>query len=267
MRIVLAFCGLLTLAAAEPKNTAPHPKSETDQKMAAALEAVAHALEHQREPSQADKPCKRGEDQRSSDLCAQWFAADAADSAARASWWLGGFGLVIGGLTLAAAVAAAKYAKDAAVQTREANAIMRLAEDAHLALDVGDGKHGEHDGLHFLTFDLTITNVGRSPLRIHDIETDEERTSIEATIAAGERQRFEGAIFHPLNGPPPCVVCSSGDPVPPLNIRVDQTTPLRGRFSERFTFHLQDHGNDKWSAYFAGEERHQQTQQDHCEHV
>jgi hypothetical protein len=64
-----------------------------------------------------DLSCKRGEDDRLSDLCAQWKAADAAYDAARWGWWqmiLGALGLIVGGGTLIAAVAAAFFAKEAA---------------------------------------------------------------------------------------------------------------------------------------------------------
>lgn len=64
-----------------------------------------------------DKGCEKGQENRNSDLCAQWKAADAAQASAD---WTGLMypwvvvGTIIGGLTLFAAAAAAIYARDAA---------------------------------------------------------------------------------------------------------------------------------------------------------
>ncbi|MGV3511299.1 MAG: hypothetical protein ACO1OX_04770 [Novosphingobium sp.] len=65
-----------------------------------------------------DQPCEEGENKRSSDLCAQWKAADAAKSAANATWLFGALGSLIGGFTLAAAWSAAKWARRAAEETK-----------------------------------------------------------------------------------------------------------------------------------------------------
>jgi hypothetical protein len=78
---------------------------------------MASSLREANEPSHLDKPCDEGDDQRSSDLCAQWKAADAAKSAANATWFFGALGSLIGSLTLAAAWSAAKWAKKAAEHT------------------------------------------------------------------------------------------------------------------------------------------------------
>ncbi|MET0360737.1 MAG: hypothetical protein ABW048_03190, partial [Sphingobium sp.] len=64
-----------------------------------------------------DLGCRPGSDDRRSDLCAQWKAADAAERSAdwtRNTFWLGLAGTAIGGLTLAAAAFAAWWAKRAA---------------------------------------------------------------------------------------------------------------------------------------------------------
>ncbi len=73
-------------------------------------------IEQSEKPEQLTNPCEIGEDNRNSDLCAQWKAADAADKSAYwsgSTFWLGVFGAVIGTFTLIAAVAAAFYAKSA----------------------------------------------------------------------------------------------------------------------------------------------------------
>lgn len=62
-----------------------------------------------------NQACKKGVDLRTSQLCAQWKAADAAADSARWSWWQ----LVVGAGTLLAAFAAAIYARLAVAETRK----------------------------------------------------------------------------------------------------------------------------------------------------
>lgn len=65
--------------------------------------------------------CEKGEANRQSDLCAQWHAADSAREAAiwtRRVGWFTGIGLLIGAVTMGAAIAAAMFAKQAADHTR-----------------------------------------------------------------------------------------------------------------------------------------------------
>lgn len=79
-----------------------------------------------------DAGCKRGSDQRRSDLCAQWKAADAGFDAARSAeyqTYIGAIGLVLGAITMGAAIAAALYARRAAVATEETVTIAREAAD------------------------------------------------------------------------------------------------------------------------------------------
>lgn len=68
-----------------------------------------------------ERPCEFGRDDRSSDLCAQWKAADAAAASvivAEKSFWSGVVGLVISSITFVTAVAAAIYARGAMIETR-----------------------------------------------------------------------------------------------------------------------------------------------------
>ncbi len=117
--ILIAFVGWLSLAAAPPKDPAANPQGGTNREIASALNNLASALQKAPEPSKHDEPCDPPSNKRSSDLCAQWKAADAAKSAAQAAWWLGGLGALIGAFTLAAAWAAARWAKKAAIETEK----------------------------------------------------------------------------------------------------------------------------------------------------
>jgi len=79
-----------------------------------------------------DEGCTKGKDKRTSDLCAQWKAADSAFDAARASErqvLIGWFGLLLGSITMFAAIAAALYAKRAAIATETTVEIARQAAD------------------------------------------------------------------------------------------------------------------------------------------
>jgi hypothetical protein len=77
-------------------------------------------IEKQSVDSAPDRGCKAGQENRQSNLCAQWKAADAA--AESALWallalWIAGAGLVVGGGTLIAAWRAAHWARKAAEHT------------------------------------------------------------------------------------------------------------------------------------------------------
>jgi hypothetical protein len=117
--IIVALVGWLSLGLAPPKDSASDPQNRTNREIAAALNNVASALQKPTEASKHDEPCYPGDNKRSSDLCAQWKAADAAKSAAQSNWWLGIVGSLISALTLAAAWAAARWAKKAAIETEK----------------------------------------------------------------------------------------------------------------------------------------------------
>lgn len=128
--IILAF-GLILIGAGEPPKNATQSKkdqAQTDQKQSAPSVVIGNPSS----PPQ-DRGCKRGEDSRESDLCAQWKAADAAADAAYWSWlqMIAGFmGLVVGGGTLFAAWRAAHWAKEAAKHTETSATESRAATKA-----------------------------------------------------------------------------------------------------------------------------------------
>lgn len=121
--IVVLLVAFFTLAAAQPKEAAREPAGKADQNVAAALENVATALNLDDEAPQHQQPCKPGENKRSSDLCSQWNAADAAKLAADVALWAAIVGSVLGAATLVAATAAAIFAGRAVSEAkRGANA-------------------------------------------------------------------------------------------------------------------------------------------------
>lgn len=117
--LILAF-GLILAGASPPKENGQKPDHGSNSQAEKALSDIASALGEANKPSDLEQPCSAGEDQRSSDLCAQWKAADAAKSSADAAWLFGTLGSLIGTLTLAAAGAAAWYASKAAAAANQA---------------------------------------------------------------------------------------------------------------------------------------------------
>jgi hypothetical protein len=122
MRAVLFALAALFLAAASPSGQQGQSQQpgNSNEIAASANGTEATVVEAARE-QQTDTGCKAGQDRRESDLCAQWKAADAAHASAvwaEYTYWLGVVGLGIGFLTLLAAGAAAKFARDAATETK-----------------------------------------------------------------------------------------------------------------------------------------------------
>jgi hypothetical protein len=117
VRSVALSVAVIALSAASPKSVSS-PPGAADQKVVAALENVASALKQQPNAAKTGLPCGKREENRSSDLCAQWKAADAAKSAADAAWTLGIAGSILGFFTLLVAIGAALYARDAARYTQ-----------------------------------------------------------------------------------------------------------------------------------------------------
>lgn len=117
-RIIIGALAWVILAAQSPREA---PRDAPQQKQAEAASPSEKAAPEAPPPlQQANEPpgyyneCERGNDQRQSDLCAQWKAADAANKAADLTFWFGIIGSIIGFLTLSAAVAAAWFARKAA---------------------------------------------------------------------------------------------------------------------------------------------------------
>jgi hypothetical protein len=119
--IILAAFGWLILAQALPKQgeAANRHDPVAQRQIANSLQSIASSLEKANEPKREDADCSPGSDDRKSDLCAQWKAADATATANT----IGYLGLAIGAATLAAAVAAAWFAKRAAEHTRDGASI------------------------------------------------------------------------------------------------------------------------------------------------
>lgn len=149
-----------------------HP---ADSKVASALESIALSLKQASEPNREAADCPKGEEDRKSELCAQWKAADAADS----SVLIALCGLIVGIITMGAAIGAAVFAKSAATHTRDgANAArdaVELSKVQHavqtraymtlLGLNKGKATDSVIDGVRgdYLVIGAQFKNVGSTP--------------------------------------------------------------------------------------------------------
>lgn len=131
--IFAAVCGLLLASGSSASEQRSSTGGSNYKQIAERLERIDQSIRKSNAP---DPGCQPTAPNRQSDLCAQWKAADAGQQAANAADratfqnWLS---ILLGAATLASAVAAALYAKRAALATE---ATVKIAEEsAQSALD------------------------------------------------------------------------------------------------------------------------------------
>lgn len=151
--VTLAVAATFMLAASPETNNAGKPDQATPDtntvEPAKPLAVTITAPVQMMQPAINLPPCGPEQYESRDDLCAQWKAADAASSSASWSWWqmmIAGGGLLVGIVTMGAAIAAAIFARKAAVETeksasaaldavtetREANKIARQTGEAQV---------------------------------------------------------------------------------------------------------------------------------------
>jgi len=114
---------------------------------------------------------------------------------------------------------------------RKANNIMRAAEDARLIFNFPEGAKDPVGG--FL-LDMVITNIGRSACTIHTLTICGEHILMESVFLAGEQKKLPQFAIVPAD--------RAGN----LLLEVDQTFPLKGRFSSKLNYRvLHPTGNRK----------------------
>jgi hypothetical protein len=159
--IIAATLGLVFLTANPEQNWAQERNDAQTEKIDIPWPpygAVKDAPNHDK----LTEACDPGSEKRDSDLCAQWKAADAAKKAADWSVYLGLAASFVAILTLAAAVMAARYAKDATLETRrigEAQLRAYVVSSGVSAVPVCDGD-GRILGFHFA---VQWRNAGQTP--------------------------------------------------------------------------------------------------------
>ena len=141
--IIFAVAGLILIGAGgKPAPRADTKQAQAAQPVASKADNADPIIPKTDKTESKDQGCKQGQDDRQSDLCAQWKAADAATDAARSSdtqTFIGWIGLLLGGITMGAAIAAALYARRAAVATESTVAIAQeAAKGADSALNIAN---------------------------------------------------------------------------------------------------------------------------------
>lgn len=141
--IIIAVAGLILIGASPSKQGNTNKEGDESSRPVASEQAGADTTAPKQPISHPpDKGCERGKDNRKSDLCAQWKAADAASDAAQYTYWqlmIGWIGVVLGSITMASAIAAALYAKRAAIATEATVGIAKeAAHGAEAALDIAN---------------------------------------------------------------------------------------------------------------------------------
>lgn len=155
-------------------------------------------------PPQAPNPnplyaaCEKGEANRQSDLCAQWYAADSAQEASiwsRRTGWFTGLGLVVGAVTMVAAIFAALFAKNAAEHTKRGADIAEKAwlgmERPFIIVEVTGQRKTGGAGLVF-PVEYILANVGRVPATLihiaHRVEVVEDANGLPEPLSLEERR-------------------------------------------------------------------------------
>ena len=86
--VIAALIGLILIGAGEPPKTSDHTKNrQPSSEIEHPAKSITRPISQVTESTEKDGGCKKGKDERNSDLCAQWKAADAATDAAEYAWW------------------------------------------------------------------------------------------------------------------------------------------------------------------------------------
>lgn len=120
-QIIVVLGGSLILASPSYSNQGNSNQRKPHTDVQRQLERIATIIEKQPVAPTPDRGCQPGHDNRQSDLCAQWKAADAAAESANWAFWTliaSIIGLALGAGTLFAAWRAAHWAKRAAAETQ-----------------------------------------------------------------------------------------------------------------------------------------------------
>jgi hypothetical protein len=227
--VIIALIGSLFLvgASSSSENFAQKHEAPNQQKSAQTGTETTPTAQTTKVADEITKPCTENENNRRSELCAQWKAADAAVNSANSSWQqvgIGYVGIVIGFMTLVAAAMAAFYAKRAAEETK------RGADTAGVALSAD----------HRAWLSISITIGGKFKKSVTDLGVE--------------------GLYLDVNA----VVRNSG-PSPAMTVRFDAGIGLLGEQNFPLEKVVEDFGEDwrqrlldnqQGDAIFPGQERH-----------
>lgn len=197
---ILAALGWLTMAAAP----APDNLGSVDQHQPSAMiERVADVQADQAEPNSYRAPCRDGEYNNQSELCAQWYAARAARDAADWAYWAIFWTVIALGLNavglafLLVTIRQGHKTYQAFVAVEDASLVAEFP-NASLTESMIEGV--KQPDVYF--FDAIITNIGRSTARVHGWQIDGGKpVRREHTLKAGDSWALEGELaIIPRNG-------------------------------------------------------------------
>jgi hypothetical protein len=196
--VFAALVGLTLLGASPSHDNQGQQQRVTKAEISSAREPAAL---HKSDTTYAsEKPCAKGQDDHTSDLCAQWKAADATQSATDATWLFGYVGSAIGLMTLIAAIAAAVYARGAAIHT-EISA-KSFVETERAILHAIGGTVGEINTDGHPCVAIKIFNRGRAAGKVIEFGSKQRGTGIPEnaqkrwTVIAPDSS-INVAAFHP----------------------------------------------------------------------
>ncbi|WP_230292442.1 hypothetical protein [Croceicoccus sp. Ery5] len=201
----IAVAGLiLSGASAPPESDQNAENSQTENEISEALGRIERAISNIEIPTDENPACDPGEDNRNSDLCAQWKAADSAREAASYAW----AGLLVG------IVGTAMLIWTFLEQRRTSRAQLR----AYIAVDAVTLYLNPETGE--AVADLQINNTGQTPA-FHTVWAGNIRIAddgqIERDLAVTSREQAQG-IGRPTetavsNGRPANATIYSNEPL------------------------------------------------------
>lgn len=179
------------------------------------------------EDNSLNRPCQPGADERTSDLCAQWKAADAAYDAAwwaKFSGWFGGLGLV---LTLGA-VGVALHSNAIAQDTARRQLRAYIGVDAASILSMKAGEDGANRAIR-----VSIKNFGQTPALLEEATLSLVfKSDLSSLPQRSEKVALRNVSLNPGQ---------TAAMVHPFSVNVDEHQALVWEM-----FHLMPHGSLRW---------------------
>jgi hypothetical protein len=179
--IIAAIAGLVLIGASQPdKKTTDSEQSNTK---ISEVDAQTRVDVGPPTSPPKDEGCKADKEDRKSELCAQWKAADAANDAAKWAWLqlglsaLGVLGLVI---TLWFNFRALRIAEDAADETKDALAVAKQSADSAANLVRLSDRNAQLELRAYLDFDGV--RIDRQPNFDNPTNPDEKGVRLKITI-------------------------------------------------------------------------------------
>lgn len=189
-RLLLTICGaVLAVAVAWPLQAKVSEQASQDNQPLQATAPNAPASTQAGNPARLYASCRQGEANRNSDLCAQWYSADAAHESAtwaRRTGWFTGLGLIVGTITMVAAIFAALFAKEAAAHTKTGADAAHQANRPWLVVSAHPNFVSTTQRPIFSLM-LTIKNIGRTPA---------QNVRYEAEVIEGGKPGGDHPFFH-----------------------------------------------------------------------